>query len=190
MASHLEDQEPPVAPVTGNKVAAPDDTVPVNGDAPAVDSTEKQSEAVDSRAAESRPAEQRAERPSAGRLRTAANEARQAPRGNGRGSEARPPQEPPRAPAASVENRAPAEAKPAEAPPAAAAAPPNGPVGQRRGRHSLGNTGVQGQRNGTTTLDLVELKDMSIQALNQIAKDLGVPGAAGLRKQELIFKIL
>ncbi len=61
---------------------------------------------------------------------------------------------------------------------------------QRRGRHSIGNTGAQGQRNGTTTLDLVELKDMSIQALNQIAKDLGVPGAAGLRKQELIFKIL
>ncbi len=61
---------------------------------------------------------------------------------------------------------------------------------QRRGRHSIGNTGAQGQRNGATTLDLVELKDMSIQALNQIAKDLGVPGAAGLRKQELIFKIL
>ncbi len=66
-----------------------------------------------------------------------------------------------------------------------------GPQGfQRRGRHSIGNTGAQGQKNGTTTLDLVELKDMSIQALNQIAKDLGVPGAAGLRKQELIFKIL
>jgi transcription termination factor Rho len=61
---------------------------------------------------------------------------------------------------------------------------------QRRGRHSIGNTGGQGQKNGTTTLDLVELKDMSIQALNQIAKDLGVAGAAGLRKQELIFKIL
>ena len=63
-------------------------------------------------------------------------------------------------------------------------------LGQRRGRHSIGNTGQQTGRNGTTTLDLVELKDMSIQALNQIAKDLGVQGAAGLRKQELIFKIL
>ena len=31
---------------------------------------------------------------------------------------------------------------------------------------------------------------MSIQKLNQIAKDLGVTGTAGLRKQELIFKIL
>ena len=77
------------------------------------------------------------------------------------------------------------------APPSAtqsAAATPGGQF-QRRGRHSIGNTGQGGQRN-STTLDLVELKDMSIQALNQIAKDLGVPGAAGLRKQELIFKIL
>ena len=85
-----------------------------------------------------------------------------------------------------------------QAPPAANGAPQQQNAGQpnqggqfqRRGRHSIGNTGNQGQRNGTTTLDLVELKDMSIQALNQIAKDLGVAGAAGLRKQELIFKIL
>ena len=40
------------------------------------------------------------------------------------------------------------------------------------------------------TLDLVELKEMSIVKLNAIAKELGVIGAAGLRKQELIFKIL
>jgi hypothetical protein len=46
------------------------------------------------------------------------------------------------------------------------------------------------RKNGTPTLDLVELKDMSIQKLNQVAKDMGVAGAAGLRKQELIFKIL
>jgi len=45
-------------------------------------------------------------------------------------------------------------------------------------------------KNGAPTLDLVALKDMSIQTLNQIAKDLGVLGVAGLRKQELIFKIL
>ena len=45
-------------------------------------------------------------------------------------------------------------------------------------------------KNGGNALDLVELKDMSIQKLNQIAKDLGVQGFAGLRKQELIFKIL
>ena len=40
------------------------------------------------------------------------------------------------------------------------------------------------------TLDLVALKDMSILDLNQVAKDMGVVNAAGLRKQELIFKIL
>jgi transcription termination factor Rho len=57
--------------------------------------------------------------------------------------------------------------------------------GQRR-KHSTGAVA----KNGSPTLDLVELKDMSIQKLNQVAKDLGVAGAAGLRKQELIFKIL
>src|SRR5579883_3443582 len=59
------------------------------------------------------------------------------------------------------------------------------PQGHRR-RHG----GPQGQNQKNGTLDLVELKDMSIQKLNQIAKDLGVTGTAGLRKQELIFKIL
>jgi transcription termination factor Rho len=39
-------------------------------------------------------------------------------------------------------------------------------------------------------LNLVELKDMSIQKLNTIAKDFGLVQTAGLRKQELIFKIL
>ncbi|HOK47615.1 MAG TPA: transcription termination factor Rho, partial [Bryobacteraceae bacterium] len=39
-------------------------------------------------------------------------------------------------------------------------------------------------------MDLVALKDMSIQQLNQIGKDLGLTGTSGLRKQELIFKIL
>ncbi len=40
------------------------------------------------------------------------------------------------------------------------------------------------------SLDLVELKEMSILKLNQIARDLGVIGGAGMRKQDLIFKIL
>ena len=53
-----------------------------------------------------------------------------------------------------------------------------------------GPQGQNNQKNGGVTLDLVELKDMSILKLNQIAKDLGVLGTAGLRKQELIFKIL
>ncbi len=77
-----------------------------------------------------------------------------------------------------------AEAKPeAEAP----KQEPAGRMFDSRRRQGQG-PGQQG-RNGSA-LDLVELKDMSIQKLNQIAKDLGVQGFAGLRKQELIFKIL
>ena len=53
-------------------------------------------------------------------------------------------------------------------------------------RRAVGN---QGPKTGSA-LDLVELKDMSIQKLNTVAKDFGVQGFAGLRKQELIFKIL
>jgi transcription termination factor Rho len=39
-------------------------------------------------------------------------------------------------------------------------------------------------------MDIGELKDMSISKLTHIAKDLDIPGATGMRKQELIFKIL
>jgi len=39
-------------------------------------------------------------------------------------------------------------------------------------------------------LDIADLKEMNISKLTQIAKDLDVPGATGMRKQELIFKIL
>jgi transcription termination factor Rho len=47
-------------------------------------------------------------------------------------------------------------------------------------------------RNGDNTgvLDLSALKEMSTAELTQIAKDLDVPGATGMRKQELIFAIL
>jgi transcription termination factor Rho len=39
-------------------------------------------------------------------------------------------------------------------------------------------------------LDIAKLKEMNIATLTQVAKDLGVAGATGMRKQELIFKIL
>ncbi len=78
----------------------------------------------------------------------------------------------------------PAETKPPEAPPSGTHLSDTGPGAQRR-KHA-----AQNAKNGTPTLDLVELKDMSIQKLNQVAKDMGISGAAGLRKQELIFKIL
>ena len=39
-------------------------------------------------------------------------------------------------------------------------------------------------------MDIRELKEMNIAALTQVAKDLNIQGASGMRKQELIFKIL
>ena len=41
-----------------------------------------------------------------------------------------------------------------------------------------------------TKVDLATLKEMSIGELTKIAKSLDVPGATGMRKQELIFQIL
>ena len=40
------------------------------------------------------------------------------------------------------------------------------------------------------TVELGTLKDMSVTELTKIAKQLDVPGAGGMRKQELIFEIL
>ena len=98
--------------------------------------------------------------------------------------EPKPAAEPPK-PAAEA-------APPAAALPAPPAEPPAGPPGldthlgaQRRKQGS-----AQAAKAGTPTLDLVELKDMSIQKLNDVAKGMNIAGAAGLRKQELIFKIL
>ncbi|MFN0084472.1 MAG: transcription termination factor Rho [Blastocatellia bacterium] len=39
-------------------------------------------------------------------------------------------------------------------------------------------------------MDIADLKEMNISKLTGIAKELDVPGATGMRKQELIFKIL
>ena len=38
--------------------------------------------------------------------------------------------------------------------------------------------------------NLSELKEMSISKLTSVAKGMDVPGATGMRKQELIFKVL
>ena len=200
MANHLEDQEQAVARAAapeGKPTEKPQET---EGEGKVTGDT------IQAKPAEGEPkaADARAERPANHRSRAQAE-----PKGNGRPAgdaarkaapEVRTSSEP-RTPAPEVrgaensstpmlQNAAPAGAQQQQ--PAQQQPGPQGAQGfhGRRGRHSIGNTGAQGQRNGTTTLDLVELKDMSIQALNQIAKDLGVPGAAGLRKQELIFKIL
>src|SRR5215210_4997665 len=49
---------------------------------------------------------------------------------------------------------------------------------------------VEENYEGGAFLDISDLKEMNISKLTQIAKDLDVPGATGMRKQELIFKIL
>jgi len=47
--------------------------------------------------------------------------------------------------------------------------------------------GREGKKPG---LNITDLKEMTIQNLTQVAKDLEVAGATGMRKQELIFQIL
>src|SRR6202795_2798905 len=42
----------------------------------------------------------------------------------------------------------------------------------------------------TMSISLAELKEKNITDLAKIAKDLAIPGASGMRKQELIFQIL
>jgi transcription termination factor Rho len=117
----------------------------------------------------------------------AAEPPRPEPKGEARSAEARPRDRNPDTKSTEVR---PTEARPSEGRPEGR--PSDGGPGQAaRKRHAGGaGPGQSNQKNGGATLDLVELKDMSIQNLNQIAKDLGVTGTAGLRKQELIFKIL
>jgi transcription termination factor Rho len=43
---------------------------------------------------------------------------------------------------------------------------------------------------GSTAMDIAQLKEMNISTLSQVAKELNIQGASGMRKQELIFKIL
>jgi transcription termination factor Rho len=39
-------------------------------------------------------------------------------------------------------------------------------------------------------MDIVELKSKTVTELLDLAEELGIPGLGGLRKQELIFKLL
>src|SRR3954452_12249137 len=79
-----------------------------------------------------------------------------------------------------------------------------------RSRASSANTEANGEDGGTVATaeaperetrdgrdnknegfhNLADLKEMSISKLTQIAKSMDVPGATGMRKQELIFKVL
>ncbi len=49
---------------------------------------------------------------------------------------------------------------------------------------------LQGVRSEERALNIRELKEMNISTLTAIAKELNIPGATSLRKQELIFEIL
>src|SRR5258708_11688983 len=49
-------------------------------------------------------------------------------------------------------------------------------------------TNVEGSNQ--MSISLAELKEKNITDLAKIAKELNIPGASGMRKQELIFQIL
>jgi transcription termination factor Rho len=209
LASDIENTPTENTPVTDTpprEQSAPEKTAErpareASADNQAVESTPpKASEAP--KAQESRPVRARGERPARSTERAAAETAKPA-------ENAAPPVN--GAPAVTPPASAappPAVAPPPAAPPQqpAASATPNQPTQptqptqvqseggqQHHGHHQhpgqLRRKQQQGKPNGPT-LDLVELKDKSIVDLNNIAKEMGVQNAAGLRKQELIFKIL
>ncbi len=104
-------------------------------------------------------------------------------------AEVPPPADAAEAPKTSEAPKSPEAPKPAEPPKTGDALKEGEPVPQGR-LFDQKRRQQMGQALNGAALDLVVLKDMSIQKLNQIAKDLGVQGFAGFRKQELIFKIL
>jgi len=52
------------------------------------------------------------------------------------------------------------------------------------------NSKPRDKKSNGEPLNIKDLKEMSIQDLNKIAKGLGIEGFAGMRKQELIFQVL
>jgi len=53
-----------------------------------------------------------------------------------------------------------------------------------------GGAAVKTEKSDMPVVELSTLKEMSVTELTKVAKQLDVPGASGLRKQELIFEIL
>ncbi len=98
----------------------------------------------------------------------------QQPQGGGQQQQPRQ-QQPPQ------QSNRPPQQQPQQQPPAQQQQPP--PQQHQRPQQQQG-------KNQPPILDLVSLKDMNIQTLNGVAKDMGLTAFAGLRKQELIFKIL
>jgi transcription termination factor Rho len=64
---------------------------------------------------------------------------------------------------------------------------PDAPAAESRPEKPQGDAPRQPK---APALNINDLKDMSIQKLTQVAKDLNVAGATGMRKQDLIFQIL
>jgi len=81
-------------------------------------------------------------------------------------------------------------ATPPSPPSPPSAPPPSTPQAPGGRRHGRGFGGGGARERDAVSLDLAELKEMSIQNLNQVAKDQGLTGTASMRKQDLIFKIL
>ena len=90
-----------------------------------------------------------------------------------------PKVEPPKPEPPKVEAAKPAETPPVEPKPVEQMPPPAGPH-ENLGFQRRKQQAAQSAKAGTPTLDLVELKDMSIQNLNEVAKGMGIAGAAGL----------
>jgi transcription termination factor Rho len=187
LASNNENTSPTVANnLPQEQSEKPTDKTPTRESAPP--------ETVDKATAAEKPA---VEKP-------AAEKPHRAERASKSAATAAPPSEVKAVDAKTVETK-PAEPKPAEPKPVAEAKPPAPPApppttappaaelpGQEThlGAQRRKQGSAQAAKAGTPTLDLVELKDMSIQKLNDVAKGMNIAGAAGLRKQELIFKIL
>ena len=157
---------------------------PAKVEAPKAEAPKAEAPAVEVKAAETKPAE----------VKPAEVKPVEAKPVEAKPAEPKPAPVEAKAPEAKPAAESPAPAAPAPPPPAPAPAPvaetPIEPGGGLLGPGHRRKPNTAGIKNGTPTLDLVELKDMSIQKLNQVAKDMGIAGAAGLRKQELIFKIL
>jgi transcription termination factor Rho len=96
-------------------------------------------------------------------------------------SSGRQPVDPPAADPTSIETATPPAAEDG-------AGQPQSPPANASGSASNGDAPQKAKP--VQTLNINDLKDMSIQKLTQIAKDLNVAGATGMRKQDLIFQIL
>ena len=203
MASDIENTSTESTPVTDTpppEQAAPEKTAEPPAREASAENTAgeapppaKPQEARPPRPRAERPPHRTAEKPEGAKQAEAPKPAEAAPPVNGA------PVPPAPAPVAAAPQPSAPVAAPPPAPTQQQAAPASQPQAQQpppqqhNNQHQhpgqLRRKQQQGKPGGVT-LDLVELKDKSIIDLNAIAKEMGVQNAAGLRKQELIFKIL